>query len=128
MSRETGKKHGRHRPFPKDALEEALKIAETIQDQNNGQPMKRIFIADHLKIKPESTNFRYLISSSYKYGLTKGGPKAEYISLTPLGKAITQAENERQKLPYLQEASQKIRVFKDFYQRYRDAKLPSEGC
>lgn len=121
-----GKRRRRQRPFPRDALEEALKIAKTIQDQNNEQPMKRIFIADHLKIKPESSNFRYLISSSYKYGLTKGSYQTEYISLTPLGAAITKTEDERRKIPYLQEASQKVKVFKDFYQRYRDAKLPSE--
>jgi len=116
----------KQRPFPKDTLEDAFAIAKTIQDENNGQPMKRIFIADHLKIKPESSNFRYLISSSGLYGLTKGGPQAEYISLTPLGEALAKATDEGQKYPLLQEALQKVTVYKDFYQRYRDAKLPSE--
>lgn len=55
MSQE--KKTRKQRPFPKDTLEDALRIARTIQDQNNGQPMKRIFIADHLKIKPKVAIF-----------------------------------------------------------------------
>lgn len=88
--------------------------------------MKRIFIADHLKTKPESSNFRYLIGSSIQYGLTKGGPQAEYISLTPLGESIAKATDEKQRIPLLQEALQKITIYKDFYQRYRDAKLPTE--
>ena len=123
---QTSKTKRRQRPFPRNTLEETVKIAQTIQDQNNGQPMKKIFIADHLKIKPESSNFRYLISSSNRYGLTKGGYQAEYISLTILGDNITKTEVEKQKIPLLQEACQKVQVFRDFYQRYRDAKLPSE--
>jgi len=126
VSEERGKRRRKQRPFPRNTLEEALKIASTIQDQNNGQPMKRIFIADHVKIKPESSNFRNLISSSYRYGLTKGGYQAEYISLTLLGDAITKTKDEKERLSLLQEACQRVNVLKSFYQRYRDAKLPSE--
>jgi hypothetical protein len=115
----------KQRPFPRNNLEEAIKLAQTIQDQNNGKPMKRIFIADHLKIKPESTNFSYLISASNKYGLIKGNEKSEYIELTQLGDSIAKAKgNDR--IPFLQEACQKVAVFQKFYQRYRDAKLPTE--
>jgi predicted nucleotide-binding protein len=115
----------KQRPFPKNSLEEALKIAQAVQDQNNGQPMKRIFLADYLKIKPESTNFAYLVSASYKYGLTKGNEKSEYISLTTLGESIVKAEGV-DRIRFLQEACQKVPVFQSFYQRYRDAKLPSD--
>jgi predicted nucleotide-binding protein len=124
MSQE--EKTRKQRPFPKDTLEDALRIARTIQDENNGQPMKRIFIADHLKVKPDSSNFRYLISSSYQYGLTTGNYKSEYLALASLGTSITKAKDDRERIPFLQEAIQKITVFKDFYQRYRDAKLPTE--
>lgn len=87
--------------------------------------MKRIFLADYLKIKPESTNFAYLISASYKYGLTKGNEKSDYISLTPLGESIVKT-TETERIPFLQEACQKIPVFQRFYQRYLNAKLPSD--
>lgn len=123
MSKETESR--KQRPFPRNTLEDALKLAQTIQDQNNGKPMKRIFIADHLKIKPESTNFSYLISASNKYGLTKGNEKSEYIGLTPLGESVAKAKGV-DRIPFLQEASQKVPVFQNFYQRYRDAKLPTE--
>jgi predicted nucleotide-binding protein len=115
----------KQRPFPRNTLEEALRFAQTIQDQNNGKPMKRIFIADHLKIKPESTNFEYLISAAFKYGLTQGSEKSEYISLTSLGDSIVKAKGTA-RIPLLQEACQKVPVFGEFYQRYRDAKLPTD--
>ena len=123
MSKETEVK--KQRPFPRNNILDALKFAQTIRDQNNGAPMKRIFIADHLKTKPESSKFRFLVSSSFQYGLTKGSYVSEYISLTPLGESITKAEGT-EKTPFLQEAIQKVMVFQKFYQRYRDAKLPTE--
>lgn len=126
MSKEKSKRKFRQRPFPRDTLQEALKIAATIQSQNNGQPMKRIFIADYLKVKPSSSNFKYLLSSSYKYGLTEGTEKSEFISLTQLGSNIAKIEDKEPRIPFFQAALQKVQVFKDFYQRYRDAKLPSQ--
>jgi len=116
----------KQRPFPRDSLQQALRVAQTIQDENNGEPMKRIFIADKLKIKPESTNFRYLLSSSNKYGLTKGSSQSEFIELTPLGKQITKPHSSQDKILGLQEAAQKPTVFVKVYKRYRDAKLPSD--
>ena len=126
MSREKGKKTRKQRPFPRNTLEEALQISKTIKDQNNGQPMRRLFIADHLGVKPESSNFRYLISSSYRYGLTEGSQQSEYLSLSTLGSDIAKTEDEKQKILYLQEACQNVEVFKNFYQRYRNSKLPTD--
>jgi predicted nucleotide-binding protein len=119
------KKRRRLRPFTRNTLEEAIRFGQTIQDQNNGKPMKRIFIADHLKIKPASSNFKYLISASNQYGLTQGNEKSEYISLTPLGESIAKTKGD-DRIPFLQEACQKVPVFQKFYQRYRDAKLPTD--
>jgi predicted nucleotide-binding protein len=115
----------KQRPFPKNTIEDALRIAKTILDLNNGKPMKRIFIADHLKIKPDSTNFKYLISASFRYGLTQGNEKSEFINLAPLGESIVRAKDP-EKTAFLQEAVQKIPVFHNFYERYRDAKLPTD--
>ncbi|MGD0160027.1 MAG: TIR domain-containing protein [Candidatus Bathyarchaeia archaeon] len=115
----------KQRPFPRNTVEDALRIAKTILDLNNGKPMKRIFIADHLKIRPDSTNFKYLISASFRYGLTQGNEKSEFISLTPLGESIVRAK-DAEKTAFLQEAVQKIPVFHNFYERYRDAKLPTD--
>ena len=115
----------KQRPFPRNTLDETLKLAQTIQDQNNGKPMKRIFIADTLNIKPDSTNFKYLISASFRYGLTLGNEKSEFISLTPLGESIAKSKGT-ERIPLLQKAVQNVPVFQNFYQRYRDAKLPTD--
>jgi len=113
------------RPFPKFSLEGALIIAQAIQDKNAGKPMKRIFIADAIGRKPSSSDFKYLLSSSFQYGLTAGTEKAEYIELTDLGQSVTKPISPQEKTKALQQAAQNPDLLKRIYEHYRDAKLPS---
>lgn len=113
------------RPFPKFSLQESLVIAKAIQEQNAGKPMKRLFVADAIGRKPASTDFKYLLSSSYQYGLTVGTEKAEYIELTVLGESITRPTSPQEKTSALQQAAQRPDLLGRIYEHYRDAKLPS---
>jgi len=125
-SEETSKSRRPRRPFPKNTLEEALIIPQTINDQNAGNPMKRILLAGAIRRKPTSSEFKYLLSSSKDYGLTKGTEKAEFIELTSLGKDIAKATDQQEKIRLLQEAIQKPTLLKAIFSYYKDAKLPSE--
>jgi hypothetical protein len=121
-----GKKEIRpRRPFPKFSLKEALVIPQAIQDKNAGKPMKRIFVADAIGRKPSSSDFIYLLSSSFQYSLTLGTEKAEYVELTDLGQSVTKPISPQEKTKALQEAAQSPDLFKKIYEHYRDAKLPS---
>jgi hypothetical protein len=114
------------RPYPKHALRQALVIAEAIQEKNAGRPMRRIFVADAIGRKPSSSEFKFLLSSSYKYGLTVGTEKAEYIELTPLGRSITKPLNPEEKALSLQKAALTPDLFRKVYEHYKDAKFPQE--
>jgi hypothetical protein len=122
---EKDKKLGSRRPFPIHTIEEALKVAKAIQDKNAGKPWKPLFIAEALGIKPGSSNFRDITSSSYKYGLTDGTWNAEHISLTPLGRSLTKPTDLQQELRDKQDAVLKIEVFRKIYEHYKDAKFPT---
>ena len=122
---EKKRKRRTKRPFPRNTLEEALVIANAIQEKNAGKPMKRIFIADVIKRTPSSSAFKYLLSSSYHYGLTVGTEKAEYVELTNLGQSVTKPLTPQERVNTLQEAAQTPTIFKSIYEHYRDAKLPS---
>src|SRR6266478_3553536 len=78
------------RNFPKHTLEEALVVAQKITDEAAGKPFKRLLLADALGIKPASSNFAYLLSSSIRYQLTEGSEKASEITLTTTGVSATQ--------------------------------------
>lgn len=119
------KKRRPRRPFPKFSLEKTLVVAQAIQEQNAGKPMKRLFVAEAIGRRPASTDFKYLLSSSFQYGLTVGSEKAEYIELTDLGQSITKPTSPQEKVIALQQAAQRPDLFKRIYEHYRDSKLPS---
>lgn len=125
MSEEEEKKGRIARPFPKHSLQEALKIAQAIHDKNNDRPMKPMFVAEAIGRKPDSSEFRLLLSSSFRYGLTKGSYASEGIELTPLGSSIVKPVDPEKRIIDLQEAAQKPEIFRKVYEYYRDGKFPA---
>jgi len=113
-----------NRPFPQYSMDETLVIARTIQDKNAGKPMKRLLLADAIGRKPTTIQFRDLLSSSYKYGLTNGTEKADYIELTDLGKQITKPISSQQKIAAEQRASLTPELFNKIFLHYKNAKWP----
>ncbi|MDH5451048.1 MAG: nucleotide-binding protein [Candidatus Bathyarchaeota archaeon] len=106
-------------------MEEALKVAKAIQDKNAGKPWKPLFVAEALKIKLGSSNFREIAGSSHKYGLTSGSWSSDTISLTSLGAALTKPVDSKLEIKSRQEAVLKIDPFKRIFEHYRDSKFPS---
>ena len=125
MTNEQEKKSRRpRREYPIHPLQEALQIPQAIQDKNNGQPFKRILLASSINVKPMSSDFREMLSSSFKYGLTLGTEKAENISLAELGRSIAKPRNPTEKARGLIEAALKPELFRKIYERYNNGKLP----
>ena len=113
-----------NRPFPLHCLEDALIIVKTIQEKNAGKAMKRLLLADAIGRKPTTIQFRDLLSSSYKYGLTLGTEKAEFIELTELGNHITKPTSEKQLMHAKQKATLTPQKYNEIYSHYKDAKFP----
>jgi len=113
-----------NRPFPKHSLEEAMIIAKAIQDKNAAKPIKRLLVADAVERKPTSPEFRDLLSSSFKYGLTLGTEKAEFIELTDLGKKLTKPLTPEMGIEAKQTAIMTPDIFKKIYNHYKDNKVP----
>jgi hypothetical protein len=116
----------KNRNFPKHTLQSALVLAQKIQDEMAAKPMNRLLLADALGLSPSSSNFRELLSSSYKYGLTDGTEKAENISLTGTGTGATQQSDPANRLKALRAAALAPQVFGQFFRDYANKKLPSE--
>ena len=74
--------------YPKVSLIDALRLAESIRDNNASQPYNRIDLAASVDLSPESSTLRTLITASNKFGLTEGSYAAERISLTDLARSI----------------------------------------
>lgn len=115
----------KNRNFPKHTLESALPLAQKIQDEMGGKPMNRLLLADALGLSPSSSNYRDLLSSAYKYGLTDGTEKADTISLTSLGASATQQADASARLRALRQAALSSTVFGQILRDYSNKKLPS---
>lgn len=120
------KKRRPYRVYAFHSLQQALLISQAIQDKNNGRPFKRILLANAIKKSPSGTDFRDLLSSSFKYGLTLGTEKADSISLTELGQSIVKSRDATEKSKGLREAALKADLFRKIYERYDNGKLPQE--
>jgi hypothetical protein len=114
-----------YRNFPLHTLDAALVLPQKIQDEMGGKPMKRLLLADALGWSPSSSNFRTLLSSAYKYGLTEGTEKADQISLTALGNDATQTADQPKRLKALRTLALKPEVFGQFFRDYANKKVPS---
>ncbi len=112
------------RPFPNHSLQVAIALAQAIQDNNNGQPMNRVLLAGAMGRKPSSSDFRMLLSSGVKYGLTVGNEKSEAIGLTEIGTGLTKPRGEEERAESLRRAALSPELFKRLYEHYNNGKLP----
>lgn len=121
-----GKGHKTTRAFPKNTLKDALRIAESIQNNNAGQPYSRLDLANSLDYKPDSSLFRTLIISSGRFGLTSGGYQADKISLTDLGTSIVAPRSDEKKAEGIRKALFNVTIYKNFFTKFNGHKVPKK--
>lgn len=128
MSEEPGESEKKRkyatRSFPKNTLLDSLRIAQSIHDNNADQPYNRLDLAKSIDYTPESSTFRTLITSSGRFGLTKGSYQSEKIALTELGKSIVTPKSDQEKAQSLKQALFNIDLYRKFYSQFDGHKLP----
>jgi predicted nucleotide-binding protein len=112
--------------FPKHTLDEALRVARALSDKNGGQPLPPTDTAIALGISPGSSEFRTLLSSSIKYGLTSGSFNSEKVALEPGGRDIVEPTSPDDGRHALEKAVLAPATFKAIYEYFRGKKLPEE--
>lgn len=112
--------------FPKNSLMDALRIAESIKDNNAGNPYDRLDLARSLNYSPNSSTFRTLITSSAKFGLTTGSYSADKISLTPSGVRVVSPTSDEEYRTALREALFNVSLFEKFFTKFDKNKVPRE--
>lgn len=112
--------------FPQETLQQAQKIASAIVDDFAGKGASPPDVALAIGISPTSSGWRTLTGSAIAYGLTEGGVNANIIKLTPLGQKLVAPEEEGDDLVARREAIMRPKILKEFFERYRRAKFPSD--
>jgi predicted nucleotide-binding protein len=110
--------------FPKHTLEDATKLPLALTNSNGGRPLPPLETAAALEISPGSSDFRVLLSSGYKYGLTSGSYKQEKISQEALGRRIAEPTSAEDRDNALVSAALTPPTFKSIYEYFKGKKLP----
>ena len=113
--------------FPKHTLTEALKVARALADKNGGQPLPPTETAIAMGLSPGSSEFRILLSSSIKYGLTSGSYNSERVSLEEAGRNIVEPRSPEDERRSLILAALTPPTFRAIYDYFRSKKLPDEA-
>ena len=112
--------------IPKLALSEAIRIAQSLNDNFAGKSTPPHQLAMAVDISPTSTNWQDICGASIAYGLTDGGIKAQSISLTDLGRRVVAPTIEGDDLVAKVEAALKPDIANQFFQQYNRAKFPQD--
>lgn len=115
---------------PTYSLTQALRIPQALTDNFGRNPTKPLRVAEAMEMAPASSQFRMLCGAAIAYGLTEGGPNADQITMTALGRRAIAPTSEGDDLAARREALLRPRILRDFLTRYNEAKLPPEhiGC
>lgn len=112
--------------FPQASLQNAQKIATAIMDNFAGEGGSPPDIALAVGISPTSSGWPSIAGASIAYGLTSGGVNAANMAITDLGKRLVAPEEEGIDITARREAILRPRILKEFFERYRRAKLPGD--
>lgn len=112
---------------PGYSLDQALRVVQTIADNNAYRPTRPLAVAQGMNVTPSSGGFRGITGAAVAYGLTTGAYNASEIGLTPIGMRIVRPTTEGDDLAAKREALLKPRIIGDFLRHYDGAALPQDA-
>lgn len=120
------RRHVRQTDVPRVAFEQALRIPQAIAEQLGMRASHPLTVAKALGMSPGSSRFREVSGAAIGYGLTIGGPNAERIDLTDLGRRIVGPTREGDDQTAKREAVLTPTVVSKFLRDYDGKPLPRE--
>lgn len=113
--------------FPKNTLEDSIKIARAIEEQNAGNPMKPDMLSKAVGYNSTSDwRFLDLLRSANQYGLVTGSGKISTVTLTEVGQDVVAPSSPSARPKALQRAFRNVEDFRKVEEFYRGKKLPED--
>jgi len=113
--------------FPKNILEDALRIPQAIEQQNAGNPMKSDVLVKAVGFNSTSDwRFLDLLKSANLYGIVEGSGRIATVSITPLGNDIIAPGSPTQRQSALLKAFRTVEDFRKVEEFYKGKKLPED--
>jgi hypothetical protein len=113
--------------FPKNTLEDAIKIARAIEEQNAGNPMRPEILMKAVGYNSVADwRFLDLLRSANQYGLVTGSGKKASVGLTDLGRDVVAPSSPSARPRALREAFRTVDDFRKVEDFYQGKKLPED--
>jgi hypothetical protein len=112
--------------FPKNTLEEAIKVARAIEEKNAGNPMHAAELARAVGYRQVNDwRFLDLLRSANQYGLVSGTPSSS-ISLTKQGQDVVAPSSRGQRAEALLAAFRSVKDFEAVEKFYGGKPIPED--
>jgi len=113
--------------FPKNTLEDAIRIPKAIEEKNAGNPMEASVLARAVGFK-QSSDWRFLdlLRSANLYGLVSGAGATATVSMEKLGQDIVMPGSPQQRQNALLAAFNNVSEFKAVASFYGGKKVPED--
>jgi hypothetical protein len=112
--------------FPKNTLEDSIRVAKAIEDKNAGKPMQATEIMRALGFNQPDWRFLDLLRAANFYGLTTGSGASALISLAPIGNDIVAPSASAQRQAALMNGFRNVEDFKKVEAHYSGKKIPED--
>jgi hypothetical protein len=113
--------------FPKNTLEESIKIARSIEEQNAGNPMRPEMLAKAVGYNSLADwRFLDLLRSANQYGLVTGSGKKTPVGLTDLARDVVAPSSPAARPRALRECFRSVEDFRKVEEFYKGKKLPED--
>jgi hypothetical protein len=113
--------------FPKNTLEDAIRVAKALEEKNAGNPMPAQDLAIAVGFKLSSDwRFLDLLRSANQYGLVAGSGATASISLAKLGQDVVAPSSPSQRSEALLAAFRSVKDFADVEKYYGGKRIPED--
>lgn len=113
--------------FPKNTLEESIRIAQALEEKNAGRPIGAETLATYVDFR-RSDDWRFLdlLKSANMYGLVDGSGAKAVVSLEKTGEDIVAPRSSAQRQEALLQASRNVELFSKVSAFYKGKKIPED--
>jgi len=113
--------------FPKDTLEDSLRIARAIEDINAGNPMEASDLVKAVGYnQTKDWRFLDLLRSANQYGLVNGTGPSATVELDSIGEDVVAPSSSAQRQKALLAAFRNVDVFKRVEEFYGGKRIPED--
>ena len=113
--------------FPKHTLEDAIRVAKSIEDKNGGNPMRADMLARAVGFnQPIDWRFQDLLKAARMYGLVSGSGATATVGLEKIGQDIVAPSSPQQRREALRLAFHNVEDFKKADDFYRGKRIPED--